>query len=137
NSEAGLPPLAAQDTVKPYHAGFSLDFIAQPNVAVAADRFGTYVGGGVTLFWSDMLGDHNLVTMAQVNGRIKDFAALVAYGNRKSRLNWTVGVQQIPYIIPYYQAGYDANDPSIFIEQIERYKQTNREISGIVSYPFN
>src|SRR6266576_123183 len=86
----GLPAeaavsLAASSTA--YHSNLSLDFVSQPSLAIAADRFGTYVGGGITLFWSDMLGNHNLVTMAQVQGRISDFAALVAYGNRRRRFN--------------------------------------------------
>src|SRR5438445_794265 len=135
----GLPPRNAvtiNDAVKAYHAKLSLDFIAQPSLAIAADRFGTYVGGGITLYWSDMLGDHNLVTMAQVNGRVSDFAALVAYGNRKSRLNWSVGAQQIPYITGGFAAYQDPNT-LVLVEEIERFKQTNRELSGIVSYPFN
>src|SRR5438477_983850 len=135
----GLPPrnaVAVNDAVKAYHAKLSLDFIAQPSLAIAADRFGTYVGGGITLYWSDMLGDHNLVTMAQVNGRVSDFAALVAYGNRKSRLNWSVGAQQIPYITGGFAAYQDPNT-LVLVEEIERFKQTNRELSGIVSYPFN
>ncbi len=135
----GLPAEGAvtiNDATKPYHPKLSLDFIAQPSLAIAADRFGTYVGGGITLYWSDMLGDHNLVTMAQVQGRISDFAALVAYGNRKSRLNWSVGAQQIPYITGGFGAFQDPNT-GIFVEEIERFKQTNRELSGIVAYPFN
>src|SRR5204863_10004384 len=79
------PPVAAVDlssAVKDYHPKLSLDYIAQPSLAVAADRFGTYIGGGATLFWSDMLGDHNLVTMVQFQGRISDFAAIAAYVNR-------------------------------------------------------
>src|SRR6266852_3050952 len=135
----GLPPrnaVAVNDAVKAYHAKLSLDFIAKPSLAIAADRFGTYVGGGITLYWSDMLGDHNLVTMAQVNGRVSDFAALLAYGNRKSRLNWSVGAQQIPYITGGFAAYQDPNT-GVFVEEIERFKQTNRELSGIVSYPFN
>ncbi len=135
----GLPPKPSLDlatAVKAYHPKLSLDFIAQPSLAIAADRFGTYVGGGVTLFWSDMLGDHNLVTGGQVNGRIEDFAALLAYGNRKSRLNWVVGAQQIPYIFyPGFGAGFDS--AGNYVEQIERVKQTNRDLSGIVAYPFN
>src|SRR5437899_1811444 len=130
----GLPPRNAvtiNDAVKAYHAKLSLDFIAQPSLAIAADRFGTYVGGGITLYWSDMLGDHNLVTMAQVNGRVSDFAALVADGNRKSRLNWSVGAQQIPYITGGFAAYQDPNT-LVLVEEIERFKQTNRELSGIV-----
>src|SRR5258705_7725755 len=129
----GAVSLAA--STKAYHAKLSLDFVSQPSLAIAADRFGTYVGGGITLFWSGMLGNHNLVTMAQVQGRISDFAALVAYGNRTSRLNWVVGAQQIPYIALYPARGTDA--AGNYVEQIERLKQTNRELSGVVAYPFN
>src|SRR5213592_24432 len=134
-----VPPaatVALNGAVKEYHPKLSLDFIAQPSLAVAADRFGTYVGGGITLFWSDMLGDHNLVTMPQVNGRISDFAALVAYGNRKSRLNWSVGAQQIPYILGGFGVYQDPNT-GVFVEEIRRFKQTNRSLSGVVAYPFN
>jgi hypothetical protein len=105
-------------------------------LAIAADRFGTYVGGGATLYWSDMLGDHNLVTMAQFQGRISDFAALAAYVNRKSRLNWSVAAEQIPYIWGQIFAGQDPTT-GLYVEEIERIKQTNRGVSGVAFYPFN
>ena len=133
------PPVAALDlssAVKDYHPKLSLDFIAQPSLAVAADRFGTYIGGGATLFWSDMLGDHNLVTMVQFQGRISDFAALGAYVNRKRRLNWSVAIEEIPYIWGGFAAGQDPSTLT-YIEEIERIKQTNRGLSGIAAYPFN
>ena len=135
----GLPAegtAALSSAIKAYSPKLSLDFVSQPSLAVAADRFGTYVGGGITLFWSDMLGDHNLVTMAQVNGRLADFAALAAYNNRKSRLNWSVGAQQIPYISGTLTCcPTDANGTTW--EVIDRFKTTYRELSGIVAYPFN
>ncbi|HET8712288.1 MAG TPA: BamA/TamA family outer membrane protein [Gemmatimonadales bacterium] len=138
DASQGLPQQASVElasAVKAYHPKLSLDFVAQPSLAIAADRFGTYVGGGVTLYWSDMLGDHNLVTMAQVNGRIEDFAALLAYANRKSRLNWMVGAQQIPYITAGI-TGYDTTG-TLSVAEIHRFKQTNQELSGIFAYPFN
>ncbi len=134
-----LPPaatVALSSAVKEYHPKLSLDLIAQPSLAVAADRFGTYIGGGATLYWSDMLGDHNLVTMVQFQGRISDFAAAAAYLNRKSRLNWAVGAQQIPYIYGNIFAGLDPNT-GLYVEEIERIKQTNRGVSGVAAYPFN
>jgi len=134
----GLPAAGAitlNEATKAYHAKLSLDFISQPSLAIAADRFGTYVGGGVTLFWSDMLGDHNLVTMAQFQGRISDFAALVAYENRTKRLNWAVAAQQIPYIFGQFAQGFDS--AGNYVEQVERFKQTNRSFSGVAQYPFN
>jgi sugar lactone lactonase YvrE len=134
-----IPPASAVSLateVKAYHPKLTLDFVAQPSLAVAADRFGTYVGGGATLYWSDMLGDHNLITMAQFQGRISDFAALAAYVNRKSRLNWSVVAEQIPYIYGQIFQEFDPNT-GIYVEDVERIKQTNRGVSGIAFYPFN
>src|SRR6267143_4652458 len=134
----GLPAegtVALSSAIKAYSPKLSLDFVSQPSLAVAADRFGTYVGGGITLYWSDMLGDHNLVTMAQVNGRLVDFAALAAYQNRKSRLNWSVGAQQIPSISGTLSCCAFANGTRW--EVIDRFKTTYRELSGFVAYPFN
>jgi outer membrane protein assembly factor BamA len=46
-----------------------------------------------------------------------------------------VGAQQIPYIYGGVLAGFDT--AGNYVEQVRRFKQTNREISGIVAYPFN
>ena len=138
NETTGLPAevaVNAANLVKPYKPHLSLDLIAQPNLAVAADRFGTYVGGGITLFWSDMLGDHNLITQAQINGRIQDFAGLVAYENRKSRMNWTIAAQRIPYVTGALAAFFDGSGN--YVEEVERFRQVNSELTGIVAYPFN
>ncbi len=134
----GLPnadTIPVETAIRPYHAALSLDFIAQPSLAVAADRFGTYVGGGISLYWSDMLGDHNLITAAQVNGRISDFSALVGYQNRRRRLNWSIGAQVIPYIQGGFGNGFDDNGN--YVEVIQRIKQTSREVTGVLAYPFN
>ncbi|MGH7546554.1 MAG: BamA/TamA family outer membrane protein [Gemmatimonadales bacterium] len=134
----GLPPDVG-DTVAPYRSRFSLDFIAQPSLAIAADRFGTYVGGGATLYWSDMLGDHNLITMAQVTaGRFDNFAGLLAYENRKSRWNWGVAAQQVPYLAGAFGAYFtQLNNQQVYVEETEIFRQTNRELVGIVAYPWN
>lgn len=140
NPREGLPA----DTgwvASPYRAGVSLDFIAQPSLAVAADRFGTYIGGGATLYWSDMLGDHNLVTMVQTSGSF-DFlnvAALVGYENRTSRWNWGAAIQQIPYLYGGILAYYDNTTygTPAYVEQIRIQRQINRQAVGFVAYPFN
>ena len=141
DSLTGLPPETATPSasaITPYKARLSLDFIAQPSLAVAADRFGTYVGGGVTLFWSDMLGDHNLVTMAQLNGRLEDWAGLLAYVNRASRWNWGLAAQRIPYVTGGVAEYFDSfNGQTVLVDAVERFRQVNTEISGLVAYPFN
>ncbi len=124
----------------PYRARFSLDFIAQPSLAIAADRFGTYIGGGATLYWSDMLGDHNLITMTQVSGQFGDVnvAAVLAYENRKSRWNWGGVVQQVPYILGGIRAGTGTvRGQPAYIEQFETFRQNTRQAVGFAAYPLS
>ena len=127
---------ASTTTVSDYHPRLGLDYVAQPNLAVGADRFGTFVGGGVTLYWSDMLGDKNLATMLQVEGNFKNLAGLVAYQNTTHRLNWAVAVQQIPYIQGGYNFGLSAAGDTAY-QQLVVYREINREADFLLAYPFN
>lgn len=137
DARTGLPPQAG-DSIKPYRPGFSLDVVAQPSLAVGADRFGTYFGGGATLFWSDMLGDHNLITSAQVYGTFDNFSGLLAYENRKNRLNWGVAAQQVPYAVGAISAYFQQiNGQQAYVEDLEVVRQINRELSLITAYPIN
>jgi len=136
NWELGLPESADEFETTKYNAGLSLDYVAPPQVAVGTDRYGTYVGGGTALFWSDVLGEHSLATLLQVNGSFKDIAALVGYENRRSRWNWGGAVSQIPILWRGFAYGIDPATGDI-IEQEDRFRQTSREVTGIVSYPFS
>ena len=127
---------AATQTVSSYHPRLALDYVAQPYLAVGASSYGTFIGGGVTLYWSDMLGDQNLATMLQVSGSLSSLAALVAYQNTKDRLNWGVAVQQIPYITGGYLP-LTTDTAGNFVQQVEIIRQTNREADAFFSYPFS
>ncbi|OGU08426.1 MAG: hypothetical protein A2W29_09115 [Gemmatimonadetes bacterium RBG_16_66_8] len=120
---------------RPYRAGLSLDYVSNPSLAFASDRFGTYFGGGASLYWSDMLGAHNVVTMLQIQGGLRDIAALAGYQNLERRLNWGVAVQQIPYRAGSYAYGLDASNN--LVEQTYIFRQINRDVSGFAAYPFN
>lgn len=119
-----------------YRPGLSLDFISDPYLAFGSDRFGTFVGGGASLFWSDMLGSHNLVTMLQVQGSLRDVAGLVGYSNLKRRLNWGAAIQQIPYVTGGYGLQYNPVTGE-YIESVYRFRQINRDASVFAAYPFN
>ena len=127
---------ATTTTVGNYRPRLGLDYVAQPNLAVGADRFGTYVGGGITLFWSDMLGDQNLATMLQVEGNFKNLAGLVAYQNTKHRINWAIAVQQIPYVQGGYAYGQSALGDTVY-QQLVVYREINREADLLLAYPFS
>jgi hypothetical protein len=134
---AGLPAdtsFVAQD----YRPGLQLTYVGQPSLVAGSNQFGTYVGGGASLYWSDLLGNRNLVTGLQVNGGIKDVTALIGYQNLGSRLNWSVVAQQVPYITGAYAAGTENVDGEpVFIEQRLLERQTNRDLQGVLAYPLN
>jgi Tol biopolymer transport system component len=135
NAELGLPATSDEFERTSYSAGLSLDYIAPPQVAVGSDQYGTFVGGGTALFWSDNLGEHSLATLLQVNGSFQDIAAVVGYENRKSRWNWGGTVGQIPILDRRF--GYAFDGGGNLLEQELRLRQTSREVAGLLTYPMS
>jgi hypothetical protein len=137
NPDFGLPAVndsAASD----YRPKLSLDYIGQPYLVAGVDRFGTSLGGGVSLFWSDMLGNHNLATLLQATGNFKEVAAVAAYQNLRRRWNWGAVVEQIPYVAADFAAGFaEINGTTVYVEQQVRLRQINRDITGVLGYPFS
>ncbi len=133
----GLPD-ASKFGVSPYKPKLSLDYAAPPQVGVGVDRYGTYGGGGITLFWSDMLGFHNLATMFQVYNRLEDSSFLAQYVNSRNRLNWGAVAYRIPYVYGGYSIGTGMvfSEPA-YIEQEILYRQIYYQLGGFASYPFS
>ena len=137
NPELGLPQ-ESQFAVQPYRSRLSLTYVGRPSLIAGSNGFGTFVGGGAALYFSDVLGNHNLLTALQVSGSLKDVTAQVGYQNLSHRLNWGAVVQQVPYLTGGYAEGVQTvNGEPTFIEQQLLERQTNRDIAGIVSYPFS
>jgi hypothetical protein len=138
NAFYGLPRDTLAYPSDPYNMKFALDYIGQPSLAVGADAYGTYIAGGASLFWSDMLGNHNLATALQVQGSFKDISALVGYSNLSQRLNWSVAAQQVPYLTGFvnYYDGVLGGEP-VLIEERQLFRQTNRSVSGGAAYPLS
>jgi Tol biopolymer transport system component len=133
----GLPE-EADFEVADYKPKLALDYVSPAQMGVGTDRFGVYAGGGITLNFSDMLGYHNLFTMAQINSRVEDSALLLGYQNMKSRLNWGAVVQRIPYVYGGIAMGYDNFLGQLsLLEQEYIFRQVNYQASIFAFYPFN
>ena len=137
NPNFGLP--SGDDfATRDYTPRFSLDYVSEPYLVFGSDRFGTFIGGGASLFWSDMLGGHTLATALQVNGSLRDVSALVGYTNLSRRLNWGAALQQIPYVAGRFGQYLDTTGGELAVfEQLLRYRQINRNASLLGAYPFN
>jgi len=131
----GLPE-QVEFTSSSYKPKLTLDYVAPPQIGVGVDRFGTYAGGGVGLFWTDMLGYHSLATTVQSSSRLKDLTGIFFYQNSRNRLNWGAMVGRIPYVYGGYGISYDEIN-QLYIEQQYLSWQINYQIGGYLAYPFN
>lgn len=109
DNETGLEPIGvylAENAVD-YDSSLTLDFVGQPALGVGTDRFGNYVGGGASAFFSDMLGNRTLGLSLQANGTVKDIGGQAFYMNQERRLNWGASAGRISYIQGFQTFGTD------------------------------
>ncbi len=80
-----------------YDPSLRLIHIGQAGIGIVADRYGATLGGGVSMFFSDMLGNHVMGVAVQSNGGLKDIGGQVMYQNLENRYNWGASLAHIPY----------------------------------------
>jgi len=83
--------------VKEFDPRFGLTFIGNSGMGATTGRFGTGMSGGVSMMFSDILGENQLFTMLSINGEIYDFGGQVGYVNQRRRINWGASVSHIPF----------------------------------------
>ena len=99
--DTGLP-LVSNFPVTPYRTRLTLDYVGgQTFLGLASSRYGSLIGGGLALYYSDMLGNYVLGVALQANGTFQDIGGEVFYLNRKSRWNWGVDLSHTPYASTY------------------------------------
>lgn len=131
-------PRPAQYAEEEYRPRLSLDAVGQPTIGIGADRFGAYGAGGLSLLWSDMLGNHTLVTAVQLTSRFEEIGGAAAYINRQHRWNWGIVAEQTPYVTGAFAQGLaPVNGITRFVEQTYRITQINTGAQGILQYPFS
>lgn len=106
----GLPAVTPTHTV-PYSPSLKLDYVGGPEVGVAVGGgYGAGVVGGVSLSFSDELGNHVLQSAVQAQGDVKDIGAQVMYLNRTHRWNWGLSAAHIPLV-----GGFSSYDNATFV----------------------
>jgi WD40 repeat protein len=101
--ESALEPV--ESTLSDYRPSLELIYLGQTTIGVSVDRFGTQLGGGASLLFSDILGDHLLTMALQANGGYKDLGGQAVYQNRNRRINWGAGLAHLPYQTAYMSSG--------------------------------
>ncbi len=117
-----------------YKPRLGLNYVTPPSIALGVDRYGTYSAGGISAYWSDMLGKHSVITTAMTGPRFIDTSGIVGYINSERRMNWGGSLSRIVYPYAYY--GYIIDElNSLVIEQEDIYRIINYDASLFGSYP--
>ena len=137
DKQTGLEPIGVYlvENAIDYDSSLHLDFVGQPSLGVGTDRFGNYVGGGASAFFSDMLGNRSLGLAVQANGTFKDIGGQAFYINQERRLNWGASAGRIPYLQGFQTFGTDA-DGNPYIGLI-RNRIFLTQSSLLLAYPFS
>ena len=90
-------PDTTQFSVNNYKPKLAPEYVARPTIGYTRDNFGRGFYGGSAIVLGDMLGNHQMVLSAAINGRIKEAQVYAAYFNMSRRINWGVGASQQPY----------------------------------------
>lgn len=143
NERAGLPP-SVPDETRDYRARLGLDAIGTPSVSIGRDQFGAFGSGGVAFQFSDMLGDHSLGIVTQLNASFndqmgwRDLGAAAGYTNLRRRWNWGVFGEQVPYRAGGVGSAVGVVEgQTAYIEQRVLYRQISRSFGGVLAYPFS
>lgn len=132
----GLPE-TQEFAVRPYRTRIGLDFIGPPSFGVGVSEFGAGIAGGISFFFSDMLGDNQIGAVVQANGTLRDIGAQAQYLNMSRRWNWGAVGGHVPYLTGYTSISYDDETLSTgYLNQVlERiYVQ---QLAGVTQYPFS
>ncbi|MBW3553004.1 MAG: BamA/TamA family outer membrane protein [Gemmatimonadetes bacterium] len=96
-------PEAVEFPVSDYSPRLALDYVGVPTLGGSVGGpFGAAISGAVATFWSDMLGNRQLMAAVQANGGVKDIGGQVQYVNRGGRANWGVFGGHIPYQLGFF-----------------------------------
>ncbi|HSJ08029.1 MAG TPA: basic secretory protein-like protein [Longimicrobiales bacterium] len=133
--DRGLPA-ETQFATRAYRSRLGLDFIGPPSFGVGVSEFGAGVAGGVSFFFSDMLGDNQIGAVVQANGSFRDIGGQAQYVNMARRWNWGGVVGHIPYLRGYQQFVGDPFTGTGYLQQrLQRiYVQ---QAAGLLQYPFS
>ena len=137
SSELGLPD-TSRFRVTPYRARLAPDFSARPTIAYSPDAVGgRTLFGGTTLVMSDMLGNNHLSIAGEINGRLREAAALLGYTNLAHRWQFTTALSQNPYYFLSADSIAGSAEPGIARETQQITTYVARQAFAVTAYPLD
>lgn len=135
---------------KKYDSKFKLDGVSgSTGVGVGGGNTfglnnGVQAAGAIQMMFSDIVGNHQLIGQAALNGTVNDFGGQLFYVNRKNKLAWGGGVSHVP--TPYGfrsplrvedRASSDGQVVTVGVDEIQILRIFNQTASGFLQLPFS
>jgi Tol biopolymer transport system component len=143
----GLPPSNIRFEQRNYEADLKLAYLGPPTIGATVGGYGNAVGGSVSAWFSDILGQHNVGVSFQGGGYatqnlLDQLAGEVIYLNQQSRFNWGTDVVHVPYVTPFYdfyreEIDVDGRPTVVDVYEEIREIQTTTQLAGLAQYPFS
>jgi hypothetical protein len=130
-------PDTSEFTFRPYKAKLEPEYVARPTIGYTRNSFGQGVSGATGIVLGDMLGNHQLAIATSLNGRINETFFQTQYANLSRRLNWGLGMSQVPY---FYFAGANLAESPVQGERLYRedvVRLVFRQASALGYYPLS
>jgi len=143
--EEGLPPEDIDYPTAPYKADLRLTYLGPPSLGVGADRFGYGVGGSISAYFSDVLGEHNVGFTFQ-GGSGSSLATTLGgelfYLNQQNRVNYGAQARYSPFVSAFtvaYQDVVTVDGRQVLADILEQQREivTITELTGLSQYPFS
>jgi hypothetical protein len=137
DSLSGLPEDGAL-RARAYTPNLFLEALGPPYVSSGGGPFGTFVRGGGSLLFSDLLGERKLAAYAQVGNRLRDLALGLQFLNREHRWNWGASAEVQPSIrrLPRSRLVEQDGHPTL-THETQYFERTQFRAAGHLAYPMN
>jgi hypothetical protein len=137
DSRTGLPDPTSIDA-HTYAPRLALERIGQPYLSSGGGAFGTFVRGGGSLFFGDMLSERRLGAAVQVANHLRDVAFETRFLNQAHRWNWGAIAELEPALRGYrLTQTVDHDGQPALLKQAEYLQRMQLRLSGLVAYPFS
>jgi hypothetical protein len=137
DSEHGLPEEGALKA-RAYTPNLFLEAMGPPYISSGGGPFGTFVRGGGSLLFSDLLGERKVAMFAQAGNRLRDLALGVRFINRERRWNWGGVAEVLPSLrrLPRTRSTTIDGLPTV-TRETHYFERTQFRLAGLVAYPLD
>ena len=122
--------------IQAYDPKFQIEYVGSNGIGVGYSSYGNYASGGISLLMSDMLKQHQIYTLLNINGEVYDFGGQLAYINSKHRINWGLSFSHFPYRTIHHGSSIDSSE-NLLINNYSLVRIFEEDFSFFSQYPFS